>query len=330
MVHPHMFVDEITIQAKAGNGGNGVVRWRKEKFKPLGGPAGGDGGRGGDVYVEAIKDLNCLVNYTGKKYFEANNGNHGSDRSCHGVAGEDLVINVPVGSRVTDLERRRTFELLTVGQRERILKGGVGGRGNESYKSSINRAPEEFTYGRPGETGTFLIEVSLIADVGLLGLPNAGKSTLLNTITNARSKIGNYPFTTLEPHLGDLYGIIIADIPGIISGASTGKGLGHKFLRHIARTKMLVHLISLEQADIMSAYCTIRNELDAYDKNLSEKEEWIVLTKKDLVNKEQIETAVKALEKIEKRVFIVGQDEPDSYQKLAQALTSQLTGRRDE
>lgn len=319
-----MFVDELTIEAKAGAGGAGVVRWHREKFKPRGGPAGGDGGRGGDVYVEAVKDLNRLASYTGRKEFVAERGVDGKDKSRHGVAGEDLIIAVPVGSRVTDLTRRRTFELLKVGQRERILKGGAGGRGNEAFKSATNRAPEESTPGHPGEEGRFLIEVALVVEVGLVGLPNAGKSTLLNTLTNARSRVGAYPFTTLEPHLGDFYGHTIADIPGVIGGAAAGKGLGHKFLRHISRTNMLLHLISLEHEDPLSAYYTIRQELESYDGSLLDKEEWIVLTKKDLVKQSFIEDVVTALEKIEKRVFVVGQNDPDSYQTLARALARHL------
>lgn len=322
-----MFVDEIQIQAKAGDGGHGVVRWRHEKFKPQAGPAGGNGGKGGDVYVRAVKDLNQLAKYTGNKSFAAEAGDAGTNQSKDGKNGEDCYIAVPVGSRITDLARRRTFEVTTVGQVERILKGGGGGLGNEYFKSSTNRSPEQATRGRAGESGEFLIEVSLMVDVGLIGAPNAGKSTLLNALTNARSRIGAYPFTTTEPHLGDLYGFILADIPGLISGAATGKGLGHKFLRHIARTKMLLHLVSLEQPDPVSQYYTIRNELSAYDTSLTEKEEWIILTKKDLVEQCFIDDVVQELAKTENRVLVVGQNDPDSYKKLSDALVQHLTKR---
>lgn len=319
-----MFVDELTIHAEAGNGGNGVVRWRHEKFKPMAGPAGGNGGNGGDVYVRAVKDLNRLSKYTGNKVFTAESGVSGTNQSQHGKNGADLYIDIPVGSRVTDLERRRTFELTTVGATERILKGGGGGLGNEYFKSSVNRSPQKSTKGKPGEVGEFLIEVSLVVDVGIIGLPNAGKSTLLNTLTNAHSRIGAYPFTTLEPHLGDLFGIVLADIPGLISGAAAGKGLGHRFLRHVARTKMLLHLVSLDSTDPVSDYYTIREELSEYDKTLTEKEEWIILTKKDLVNEGSITDTVNVLAKTKNRVFVLGQDDPKSYKTLQDALTQVL------
>lgn len=322
-----MFVDEITIYAKAGNGGNGVVRWRHEKFKPMAGPAGGNGGRGGDVFVRAVKDLNRLAKYTGNKSFVAEAGAAGANNSREGKDGEDLFIDVPVGSKITDIDRRRVFEVTDVGQTERILKGGGGGLGNEHFKSATNRSPEEATKGRPGEEGNFLIEVALIVDVGFVGLPNAGKSTLINSLTNAQSRVGAYPFTTLEPHLGELYGFVLADIPGLISGAADGKGLGHKFLRHVSRTKMLLHVVSLEHEDPVSEYYAIREELSKYGGGLLEKEEWIILSKKDLVNQDHIEDVCKRLEKNEKRVLVVGQNDPDSYKKLQDTLMQHLQSR---
>lgn len=321
-----MFVDELTIYAKAGDGGDGVVRWRHEKFKPLAGPAGGDGGNGGDVYVRAVKDLNQLAKYTGQKSFIAESGVSGANQSQAGKNGDDLYIDVPVGSRITDVDRRRTFELTSVGETERILKGGPGGLGNEYFKSSTNRAPTQSTLGRPGEEAELLIEVSLVVDVGLVGLPNAGKSTLLNELTNAQSRIGAYPFTTLEPHLGALYEFTLADIPGLIAGAAAGKGLGHKFLRHVSRTKMLLHLVSLEQEEAEKTYYTIREELSEFDKSLESKEEWIILTKKDTVEQSYIDEVVSALAKTEKRVLVVSQNDPDSYKKLRDALVQHLRG----
>ncbi len=320
----HMFVDELTIYAKAGNGGNGVVRWRQEKYKPKAGPSGGDGGRGGDVVVRAVPEINQLSKYTGNKSFFAVDGGAGMRDSLTGRNGEDCVIDVPVGARVTDLERNRIVELTTVGQTERILKGGGGGYGNEHFKSSTNVSPVESTNGHQGEAGNFLIEVALMVDVGLVGLPNAGKSTLLNELTNARSRIGAYPFTTLEPSLGALYEFILADIPGLISGAAEGKGLGHKFLRHVSRTKMILHLIALDSETPEDDYYTIRKELNQYDSALLEKEEWIILTKKDLVNKEVIERVESNLAKTKNRVIVVGQDDDDTYKNLRDTLVSHL------
>jgi len=319
-----MFVDELTIYAKAGNGGDGVIRWSHEKFRPMAGPAGGDGGNGGDVYVRAVKDLNRLSKYTGNKSFVAENGVSGTNKSQAGRNGADIFIDIPVGSRITDIDRKRTFELTEEGATERILKGGSGGLGNEHFKSSVNRTPTQATKGRVGESGNILIEVSLIVDVGLIGLPNAGKSTLLNLLTNAHSRIGAYPFTTLEPHLGELYGYVIADIPGLISGAASGKGLGHKFLRHVSRTKMLLHLVSLEHEDPEKEYYAIREELSAYDKSLTDKEEWIILTKKDLANQQHIENVTKALAKTENRVLVVGENDSESFKILQDALVNHL------
>jgi GTP-binding protein len=319
-----MFVDEIEIYAKAGNGGNGVVRWRQEKFKPKGGPAGGDGGNGGNVYVRAVRDLNQLAKYTGNKSFTAEGGQAGLNDSCAGKNGLDYYIDIPVGSRVVDTKRNRSFELTSEGQTEKILKGGSGGLGNEHFKSSTNQSPIESTPGREGEEGTFFIEVMLMVDVGLVGLPNAGKSTLLNTLTNATSRIGAYPFTTLEPHLGAMYGFIIADIPGLIEGAAEGKGLGHRFLRHVTRTKMILHLVSLETEDAVSDYYTIRKELSQYDSSLQGKTEWIILTKNDLVSNDYIEEVRIALAKTENRVFVVGQNDPESYKALLDSLVSYL------
>jgi GTP-binding protein len=319
-----MFVDELTIYAKAGNGGNGVVRWRQEKFKPMAGPSGGDGGRGADICVRAVRDLNQLAKYTGNKDFFAEDGVAGMSDSCSGKNGDTFYIDVPVGSRITDIDRNRVIELTEEGQTERILKGGGGGLGNEHFKSSTNQSPVESTNGHAGEIGNILIEVRLMVDIGLVGLPNAGKSTLLNSLTNAKSRIGAYPFTTLEPHLGDMYGFIIADIPGLIEGAAEGKGLGHKFLRHVSHTKMILHLVSLESASPENDYHTISNELSEYDETLIQKEEWIILTKKDLVNQAQIDSLKQTLAKTKNRVFVVGQDDPESYKNLRDALVAHL------
>jgi GTP-binding protein len=319
-----MLVDELTIRAKAGDGGDGVVRWRQEKWKPKGGPAGGNGGNGGDVYVRAVRNLNLLAKYTGENKFHAENGETGRSLSQFGKHGEDLYIDVPVGSRVTDLERGHTVELTTEGQVAKILKGGRGGLGNEYFKSSTNRSPMQSTQGKPGEGGTFTIELMLTADVGLVGLPNAGKSTLLNLLTNARSRIGAYPFTTTEPHLGEFHGYVIADIPGLIEGASGGKGLGHKFLRHIERTNMLLHLVSLDQDDPQNAYSTILKELSDYNPELAAKPSWIILTKKDLVTSDKIDAVLKDIDNGDNRVFVVSENDPKSVKTLADALVLHL------
>ncbi len=319
-----MFIDQLTIYAKAGNGGDGVVRWSHEKFRPMAGPSGGNGGRGGDIILRAVRDVNLLAKYTGSKEFEAQSGGHGEIKSRFGKNGEDLIIDVPIGSMVTDRERSRTYELLEEGQLERVFKGGGGGLGNEHFKSATNRSPEEATLGRAGEEGQLEIALSLVVDVGFIGMPNAGKSTLLNTFTNARSKIGAFPFTTTEPHLGDFYGYVLADIPGLIEGAAAGKGLGHTFLRHVTRTKMLLHLVSLESEDALERYETIRKELSAFSNELAEKEEWIILTKKDLVKQEYLEGLLKAIDKNENRVFVISAETGDGIKELSDALAKRL------
>lgn len=319
-----MFIDQLTIVAKAGDGGDGVVRWRHEKFVPLAGPAGGDGGNGGSVYLEAVRDNTVLAKYVGATHFEAEPGQPGQKKSLAGHNGKDVVIKIPVGSRVTDTERERVYDLTEVGQQVCILEGGRGGFGNEHFKSSTNRSPEESTPGRAGEEGTFLIEVILAVDVGLIGAPNAGKSSLLNALTNSRSRVGAYPFTTTEPSLGDLYGFTIADIPGLITGASKGKGLGHKFLRHVSRTKMLLHLISLETEDALKTYYTTNQELSDYNKELLEKEEWIILSKNDLVNKEHIERQISNLDKLKKRVFVISTETGEGVKELQDTLVAYL------
>lgn len=322
-----MLVDELEIYAKAGDGGNGVVRWRHEKFRPMAGPAGGNGGNGGSVYVRAVRDINQLAKYTGDKTFIAKDGEAGRSLSQHGQNSDDLYIDIPVGSRVTDLARDRVFEVTTEGEEVCILKGGQGGLGNEHFKSSTNRAPEESTPGKLGEEGNFKIEVLLMADVGLVGLPNAGKSTLLQTYTNSSSNIGAYPFTTLEPHLGVLFGYVLADIPGLIEGASSGKGLGHKFLRHIERTAMLLHLVSLENEDPLTAYREVRHELEAYSQAIADKEEWIVLTKTDTVTSEVVAALTEQFGAFGKPVYAIAAPLEVGTKELQDALVKRLRER---
>ena len=305
------FIDEIKIYAEAGRGGDGVVRWRQEKFVPKGGPAGGDGGRGGNFYILAVRDVHILSKYKAKKSFSAGRGENGANKSLHGKNGEDFVLELPIGSIITNFETDEKWQLTREGEKILLLKGGYGGFGNEHFKSSINTTPKEWRPGEEGEKGNFKIELELFADIGLIGLPNAGKTSLLNTLTNAEAKVGDYAFTTLDPNLGDFYGYIIADIPGVIEGASEGKGLGVKFLRHIKRTKMLAHLVSFENSNMLKSYKEIRKELEKYDKKLnlgeeglSSKDEIIILIKSDVMDDQKI-IAKKAaeLKKLKKKVF---------------------------
>lgn len=290
-----MLIDHITLTVKAGKGGDGVVRWRREKGIPFGGPAGGDGGKGGDVYFRVVRDIQALSAYKHKADWEAETGEAGQKRSMHGSNGKDLYLNVPIGAVIYNREYDKSYECLEEGQEILVLRGGQGGLGNEKFKSATNRTPEEFTKGELGEFATFEIELKLIADVGIIGLPNAGKSSLVNALTRAGAKVGDYPFTTLEPNLGAYFGYVLADIPGLIEGASEGKGLGHKFLRHITRTRVLVHLVSAENDDVGQVYKTIREELGKYDAELLKREEVVVLSKTDTVSDEE---AAKKMEEL--------------------------------
>jgi GTP-binding protein len=275
-------VDELSILARAGKGGNGVVRWLHAKGKEYSGPAGGNGGNGGDVYIRGVQDLLILGRYRGEKKFEADSGNDGENRNRDGKGGEDLVIDLPVGALVRNTATGEVHELIEEGINKMVLKGGRGGAGNAVFKSSVNRSPMQSLPGLPGEEAMLHIELRLIASAGLVGLPNAGKSSLLNALTGAEAKVGAYAFTTLDPNLGAIYGHVLADIPGLIEGASAGKGLGSKFLRHIARTKLLLHCVSLESETPMQDYETVRKELLGYeDIDLSDKPEIVLLTKSD-------------------------------------------------
>ena len=317
--------------AEAGRGGDGVVRWRQEKFIPKGGPAGGDGGRGGDFYVEAVRDIHILSKYKAKKEFSAGRGEDGGNKSLHGKNGDDFILKLQVGSIITNLDTEEEWRLEEVGQKIMLLQGGHGGFGNEHFKSSINTTPKEWRPGKDGEKGNFKIELELYADLGLIGEPNAGKTSLLNSLTNADAKVGDYEFTTLDPNLGDFYGFIIADIPGLIEGASTGKGLGTKFLRHIKRTKILAHLISLEHihtakggANMLKIYKDIRKELALYGQGLDKKKEIIILTKSDVADKKIVAKRVAEFKKIRTQVFTLTLYDDASVKKLRDKLVKIL------
>jgi GTP-binding protein len=287
------FIDEAIIEVHAGNGGDGIAAFRREKYIPRGGPSGGDGGRGGNVYGVADRNLNTLVEYRFTRIFRAKNGEKGRGADCYGAGGDDITLAFPVGTVITDAETEDPVaDLATHGQRALLCKGGTGGLGNLHFKSSTNRAPRQFTRGEPGESRRLRLELKVLADVGLLGMPNAGKSTFIRAVSAARPKVADYPFTTLHPHLGVVRvdvnrSFVIADIPGLIEGAAEGAGLGHQFLRHLARTRLLLHLVDLAPidpgADPAADAHAIAQELRKYDEALFRKPRWLVLNKIDLL-----------------------------------------------
>lgn len=296
------FVDEATIDVAAGHGGAGCASFRREKFIPFGGPDGGDGGRGGSIRAVADRNLNTLIDYRYARRHTARNGENGRGSDQYGAAGEDILLRMPVGTIVTDLETGQVIaELIDPEQPVLLCKGGDGGFGNLHYKSSTNRAPRQKTPGWPGEQKKLKLELRVLADVGLLGMPNAGKSTLIAAISNARPKIADYPFTTLHPNLGVVrvapeQSFVVADVPGLIEGASEGAGLGHRFLRHLQRTRLLLHVVDIapfdETADPVKDARAIVAELKKYDPGLHAKPRWLVLNKIDMVPPEERERRV--------------------------------------
>jgi GTP-binding protein len=285
------FLDQAKIYIKSGDGGSGCISFRREKYEQFGGPNGGNGGRGGDIIFEAHSDLNTLINFRYAQHFRAEGGKGGAGRDMTGRKGESIVIKVPVGTEIIDADKETVLADMTEeGQTITFLKGGDGGFGNAHYKSATNQAPRKSTPGWPGEERDLWLRLKLIADSGLVGLPNAGKSTFLSAVSRSRPKIADYPFTTLHPNLGVVkagdYSFVIADIPGLIEGAHEGKGLGTRFLGHVERCSVLLHLIDATQDDVVKAYKTIRHELKEYGGHLAKKPEIIALTKIDAIGEE--------------------------------------------
>jgi GTP-binding protein len=295
------FLDQVKVYVRSGNGGGGAVSFRREKFIEYGGPDGGDGGRGGDVWIEAVEGLNTLIDYRYQQHFKAGTGVHGMGRNRHGAAGDDVVLKVPVGTEVLDDDKQLIVDMDHAGQRVLLAAGGNGGWGNTRFKGPVNQAPKHANPGLDGQELAIWLRLKLIADVGLVGLPNAGKSTFLAAASAARPKIADYPFTTLAPNLGmvDLSlgeRFILADIPGLIEGAHEGAGIGTRFLGHVERTAVLVHLVDGTQEDVAQAWRTVRHELEAYGEGLEDKSEILALNKIDALDEETVAEKAAELE----------------------------------
>lgn len=337
------FVDEAAIHVQAGDGGAGCLSFRREKFIPFGGPDGGDGGDGGSIYLEANEHLNTLVDLRYQRRFKAQNGQSGMGSNCTGKKGDDLIIQVPAGTMVFEAETR-TFlgDIKKAGDRLLVAQGGFHGLGNTRYKSSINRAPRQTSQGTPGETHSLLLELRVLADVGLLGFPNAGKSTLIRSVSSAKPKVADYPFTTLRPELGvvsvsSYKSFVMADIPGLIEGAAEGVGLGHRFLKHLSRTGLLLHVIDvmpIDGADPVDMAKVIISELEAYDPALLNKPRWLVLNKMDLLpdesaKNEMMQKIVSGL-KWTDRVFCISALTGAGTKPLCQAIMQLLDKEHSE
>ena len=331
------FLDQCKIYIRSGNGGGGAVSFRREKYIEYGGPDGGDGGRGGDVWIEAVDGLNTLIDYRYSQHFKAGTGIHGMGRNRHGAAGEDVVLKVPVGTEVLDEDRETLIvDLDHPGQRVLLAKGGNGGWGNDRFKGPINQAPYHANPGQDGEELWIWLRLKLIADVGLAGLPNAGKSTFLAAASAARPKISDYPFTTLAPNLGivDLSPeerFVMADIPGLIEGASEGAGLGTRFLGHVERTAVLIHLVDCTQTDVAEAWRTVRRELEAYGAGLGDKSEILALSKVDALDPDTLQMQKEALEAAAGRpVSLVSGVSGQGVRDLLREAWRQVLARRAE
>lgn len=313
-----MFIDDATIKVKAGDGGDGNVSFNRNMMSL--GPSGGSGGNGGNVYAEGIADLNALSQFRNKKEIIAENGEHGKPQFNDGANGKDHITKVPVGTVVHNLTTGEDSEIVKIGEQVILAKGGHGGKGNFHFRSPKNTSPKRFQEGLVGETAEIRLELKLIADVGFVGLPNVGKSSLLNELTEAKSKVANYPFTTLEPNLGAYYELILADIPGLIEGAHQGKGLGIKFLSHIERTKIIFHFIASDSKDSAKDYKVVKNELGKYNKALLEKPEYLFLTKCDAVLPEELKEKIALLKKINKNVLPISILIPETIKEVEKIL----------
>ena len=335
------FLDQCKVFVKAGHGGNGCVSFRREAYVEYGGPDGGDGGKGGDVWAEAVEGLNTLIDYRYQQHFRAERGVHGMGKQRTGRMGEDVTLKLPVGTQIFEEDRETLIADLTeIGQRVLLAEGGNGGWGNIRFKSSVNRAPRRANPGDPGDERWIWLRLKLIADAGLVGLPNAGKSTFLSVVSAAKPKIADYPFTTLSPGLGvvDLSAsqrFVLADIPGLIEGAAEGAGLGHRFLGHVERCRVLLHLIDGTQDDVTDAYKTIRTELEDYDGGLGDKPEIVALNKIDALSEEEIETKSAALQHVSGQIplrvsGVAGTGVKTALTQIARHLDLQYSEETDE
>ena len=321
-----MIVDDIKITVAAGHGGKGLATFSKVKFAK--GPTGGNGGAGGNVFLEGIADLGALKQFRFKKDLKAKNGENGKSGLHDGSNAEDLILLVPVGTVCHNLNNKTDIEITKIGQRELVAKGGKGGKGNWFFRSSTNTSPKQFEEGKPGEYFEIRLELKMIADVGFIGLPNVGKSSLLNELTKANAKVANYPFTTLEPNLGAYFDLLLADIPGLIEGASMGKGLGTKFLRHIERTKVLFHLVSADSIDPIKDYKTARHELETYGDILLGKPEYIFLSKSDVVHADIIDKIKDEFKKMGKDIVVISIINPESIESVKKILDGLIKDKR--
>ncbi len=322
-----MLIDDVKIQVKAGDGGNGAVAFNKNMMEL--GPTGARGGNGGSIFGIGVSELDALNPFRYIKEISAEDGKDGRGQFIDGSAAEDVFIKLPIGTVIHNLDNGTVEEITRVAEKVLIAKGGIGGRGNFHFRSSTNTSPKESEEGKPGEMFNLRLELKMIADIGLVGLPNAGKSSFINEFTNSKSKIANYPFTTLEPHLGTFEQLILADIPGIIEGASNNKGLGIKFLKHVERTKIIFHLISCENKNILTNYKIIRKELESYSKIFKDKKEYILLSKTDLIDKATLAKFVEKLKTKNKNVYCFSIYDWDSAEKIKKLL-SKLSNQKEK